>query len=128
MPIYNSLILYNMATHDWPFIWKRAFRNKLSCNTSFFDFYPPPPTKSIIWRDVAIWSLSNQWFSKCCSLYQRHTRSSRLFPTRYIVRSLQVKLFMQHNSTKTTKIMIDVVFVPLYWMKQWSNIHSHFKI
>ena len=124
LPIYNSITLHNVAIHDWAYIWKRVFRNKLLCITSFSDFYPPPKYDLTLCIDM---TLSNQWFSKRLSLHQLHTRSSRLFPTRYIVGSLQVNLFMQHNSTKTTKTAIDVVFVPFHWMNQWSNIHSHYK-
>ena len=56
-----------------------------------FNFYsplPPPSTKSLMWGDVRIWSLTKKWFSKCHSFYQKHIPGSRLLCTRYIDCSL----------------------------------------
>ena len=62
-----------------------------------------PPTKSMIWRDVAIQPLSNQQLSKRLSFYQLNTLSSPLFPARYIVCSHLVIMSKHHNTTKKDK-------------------------
>ena len=50
-----------------------------------FDFYPPP-TKRMIWRDVAIRPPSCRWFSEWHSICSPQARRSRLRPARYIFR------------------------------------------
>ena len=59
---------------------------------------PPPPTQSMIWRDVVIRSPSYFWFSNCHSLHSLQARSSRLHPARDIFRTLP------HRSKCHTKL------------------------
>ena len=93
-------------------------------------FLSPPPTKSMIWRDVAIRSPSYQQISNGHSLYSLQTRSSQLFRAVYIFRIFEHRPLCNSTTkwttTKTTTTSCDAFIVPVHWKKQRNSNRSHY--
>ena len=68
----------------------------------------PPPTKSMIWRDVPIRSPNYRWFSEWHSIWSLQARSSRLHPARYIFRIIEHRNLC-NTATKMTTTSFDTV-------------------